>query len=425
MKTLLKFAALFFVMMAGSAHAQSPRSVILVLDGSGSMNAELPDGTTRIEAAKAAITELVGSMDAGTRIALRAYGHQSPRSAKDCEDTALLTGFANVADNGSEVISMANGVTALGYTPITLSITEAANDIANEEAGERIVILVSDGEENCAADPCIAAQALADADAKLAIHTIGFGVGPAARSQLQCISNMARGTYFDATNAGDLSEVLRQAAVAEATVTTSTTIKTDDDPGGIRIDNTWPGWSHLVTEAEDSTEVVDLNGADAEAELPPGIYNVQFANGIWRGVEINPGETTVLTVGILQIEEGANDLLGYALLDPETGETVVEQTVISSIPLLPTVVSVTSGHLLWPNIEIKAGETTVLRPGRITVTGENAGEYRVTTQDGQEAGSASRLLNLPLPPGDYIAEVEGQQLAIHLEEGQTHEIRVE
>ncbi len=118
-----------------------------------------------------------------TRLALRAYGHQSPTQQKDCQDTAMLVGFAPVAANRAEVVAQAQALQARGYTPITYALTAAAQDIAPEESGERVVVLVSDGQETCASDPCIAARALAAADAKLVIHTIGFGVGaPRARS---------------------------------------------------------------------------------------------------------------------------------------------------------------------------------------------------------------------------------------------------
>ena len=37
-------------------------------------------------------------------------------------------------------------------------------------------------------------------------------------------------------------------------------------------------------------------------ELPAGIYNVTFANGLWRGIEVKAGETAVLEPGILEIK---------------------------------------------------------------------------------------------------------------------------
>ena len=407
------------------AFAQTPRSVALVLDASGSMNAKLPDKQTRIEAAKAAVADLVAKMDGSTRLAFRAYGHQSAPQKRDCKDTALLVGFDSVSTNKAEIIAKAQQIEARGYTPITHSLILAAQDLQKEE-GERIIVLVSDGQETCATDPCVVAKALAAADAKLAIHTIGFGVGAAARTQLQCIANVARGSYFDANNAGDLSAMLARAAATKAVATKQT--------GGafkvgaksrLVIKDTTAGYSHPVTLAEDGRKVADINGAVGQAELAPGLYNVQFANGIWRGVEIKPGETTVLELGQLKIEGGPGDIMGYTLLDPETEEIVVQRGVISTIPLMPTRISITSGHLVWRDIEIKAGQTTVLNPARITVSGDKAGSYKVTTTDGHPAGDVSRMFNLPLPPGSYVADVEGQRMTIELVEGQTHDIRVD
>jgi len=427
MKRLIGSAILFATMVAASP-APAQNSTLLVLDASGSMNARLPDGQTRIDAAKKAVADLVSRMDPGTRLALRAYGHQSPTQKKDCKDTALLVGFAPLASNRAEVVAQAQALQARGYTPITHALTAAAQDIASEESGERIIVLVSDGQETCASDPCIAARALAAADAKLVIHTIGFGVGAAARTQLQCIANVARGSYFDADSAAGLTSTLGKAAQAKAAEQkkTSTTVKiAKKTPSRILIKNTYVGAGHPVTRAEDGVEVASINGAVGHAEVPPGIYNVSFSNGLWRGVEVKPGETTVIEVGLLRVEGGVGDLKGYVLLDPETEEVVVPQRMISTVPLMPGRFVITSGHIGWPAIEINAGQTTVLNPARIVVTGANAGDYRVTTSDGREAGQVSRLLQLPLPAGSYVVNVEGQLMNVDLVDGQTHTIKVE
>lgn len=429
MKRLIGSIVLAFAMFAAApALSQEARSVSLVIDASGSMNARLPDGQTRLDAAKKAFADLVSRMEPSIRLALRAYGHQSSAQTKDCKDTALLVGFAPVASNRAEVIAQTQALQARGYTPITYALTAAAQDIAAEESGERIVVLVSDGQETCASDPCVAAQALAAADAKLVIHTIGFGVGAAARTQLQCIANVARGSYFDANSAAGLTSTLGKAAqtkAAEQKKTSTTVAVAKKTPSRILIKNTYAGASHPVTRADDGQQVADINGAVGHAEVPPGIYNVSFMNGLWRGVEVKPGETTVIEVGLLQIEGGASDLKGYILLDPETEEPVVRQRMISTIPLMPSHVVVSSGHIQWPSIEIKAGQTTVLNPARIVVTGANAGDYRVTTSEGREAGQVSRLFQLPLPAGSYVVNVEGQLMKVDLVDGQTHTINVQ
>jgi Ca-activated chloride channel family protein len=156
------------------------------------MNARLPDGATRIDAAKAAVADVVGKVAPGTRLALRAYGHQSPTQRKDCKDTALVVGFNDAGQNRTAIVDATRSIRAQGYTPINHSLTLAAGDLGQEESAERIVVLVSDGKETCEGDPCVTARALAAADAKLVVHTIGFGVDAAARRQLQCIAAMAR-----------------------------------------------------------------------------------------------------------------------------------------------------------------------------------------------------------------------------------------
>jgi hypothetical protein len=429
MKQLIRsVAVLVAVFAAAPALSQNASSVSLVIDASGSMNAKLPDGQTRIDAAKKAVTDLVSRMGGNTRLALRAYGHQSPTQKKDCKDTALLVGFAPLASNKTEIVAQAQALQARGYTPITHALTAAAQDIATEESGERVVVLVSDGQETCASDPCVAARALAEADAKLVIHAIGFGVGAAARMQLQCIANVARGSYFDANDAAGLTSMLGKAAQTKAVeqkqTNTMVRVAPKQGPSRILIKNTYAGASHPVTRAEDGVQVADINGAVGRGDVPPGIYNVSFQNGLWRGVEVKPGETTVIEVGLLRIEGGANDIKGYVILDPETEEVVVRQRVISTIPLMPSRIIVTSGSAGWPSVEINAGQTTVLNPARITVTGANAGEYQVTTSDGREAGTVSRLFQLPLPAGRYVVSVEGQSLSVDLVDGQTHTIDV-
>ena len=47
-----------------------------------------------------------------------------------------------------------------------------------------------------------------------------------------------------------------------------------------------------MTAADDGRQIADINGAVGRAPVPPGRYTVQFANGMWRGVDVRPGETT-------------------------------------------------------------------------------------------------------------------------------------
>jgi len=412
--------------LANVSHAEEGRSVALVLDASGSMNAKLPDGVTRIDAAKSAVADLIGKLPADTRLALRAYGHQSPTQARNCQDTALLVGFDAAARNRSAAIAAARGIHAQGYTPITHVLKLAAEDLGKENTASRVVVLVSDGKETCAGDPCATAKALADADAKLVIHTVGLAVDGAARYQLQCIANVARGIYVGAGSTAELSAALGRAAQA-APVRKTTEIVITNASGKIRIEGAPPA-DHEVINAATGQEVAKINtGYPSEVELPAGIYNVKFQNGLWMGVEVKARATTKLTPGFLRIE--GRDLWGNNLLDPETGEVVGKLgAAYDRVALLPTRINVSFANVdttLWPEtVEIKEGQTTTLRPGAIRVRSSKTFKATVKRADGQLAGEIiSGIPRIALPPGQYTLELGGQQVPIELAAGQNVEIK--
>jgi hypothetical protein len=417
------------------AVAENARSIALVLDASGSMAAELPDGTTRIEAAKAAVADLVGTLPAETRLSLRAYGHRSPKQQKDCEDTELLVPFGAVGDNKSAVIEAARGVEARGYTPITTVLKLAAEDIAREDAGSRVVVLVSDGKETCQGDPCATAKALADADVKLVVHTVGVGVDAGTRFQLQCIADMARGTYFDAATGSELARVLAEASQKEAAPVTTEIVVSEPKPGRIEVRgasrdgheviDAVTGQRIEVTRPDTGQKVDSITQVWPLVELPAGIYNVTFANALWMGIEVKAGETTVLEPGVLEIKNA--DFQGHKVLEPETDEVVAELLSSNdSVALIPSRFSVTFGELVLPDVEIKPGDTTVLNPGVIHVQTSSIGSYEVTAADGQRAGEVGTGMDrLALPAGKYMLALPDQNLPIELHEGEIVEITVE
>jgi hypothetical protein len=210
------YVATFILTTSPHIATADVRAVALVLDASGSMKESLPDGVTRMDAAKRAVGKLVSTLPGETRLALRAYGHQSSTKEKNCRDTALLSPFGSVKEVKEIVVAQANALVPQGYTPISYALQQAANDLTSEEATVHTVVLVSDGKETCAGDPCAVAKSLAEADAKLVIHTIGAGVDGPTRDQLNCIAKAARGMYRDASNTVELEKVVAMAAETEA-----------------------------------------------------------------------------------------------------------------------------------------------------------------------------------------------------------------
>jgi hypothetical protein len=408
------------------AFAEAGGSVLVVLDASGSMNAQLPEGRTRLEAAKAAVGDVVGSLAPETRLALRVYGHQSTADKKNCEDSELVAGFAPLSQGKAALLDKVAGLKARGYTPITLSLQLAAQDIAKEPSAERTVVLVSDGRETCRADPCVAAKALAAADVKLVVHTIGLGVDAAARSQLQCIASMARGSYFDAASRAELATVLGRAAVTEKTVVVTAPKAATGILSAPRMKDI-----ASIYQAETGKLLVDkvIGGPFPQHELPVGIYSVRLINGPWSGIEIKAGEKTLLDPAVLRVVGASSNNVN--LLDPETGEQVgyFHPLPTPEVSLLPGHFVPRIGKFDWPALNLKPGQTTVLTLSGIKVNDPSPSHqfYYVTPAAGgpEELVVSNNLLTVP--PGKYLLWHSGhasEKTQIDVGEGQTVQINI-
>lgn len=163
--------------------------MLIILDASGSMNGVDEDGVAFIDKAKAAVIDLVDALPDDLDVGLRVYGHRESNTdpVRGCLDTELV---APVAPLDRDTIRLAvDGIEASGYTPIGLSLQQAADDLP--ETGPRSIVLISDGVDTCAPpDPCEVAKALYGDAIDVRIKSIGFLIdtGSAAEQQLRCIA---------------------------------------------------------------------------------------------------------------------------------------------------------------------------------------------------------------------------------------------
>jgi len=175
------------------------RSVLIILDGSDSMNEDAGDGGTRLDAAKSALTDLIGAVPEGARVGLRAYGNRvsGVARAEGCKDTNLETPVGPLDRDAFK--ARVNALEGKGRTPIGRSLLKAPEDLG--ASGDRTVILVSDGGDNCAPPPpCQAARQISERGLKLSISVVGLQVNPRVRRQLECIADAGGGTYVDASD---------------------------------------------------------------------------------------------------------------------------------------------------------------------------------------------------------------------------------
>jgi Ca-activated chloride channel homolog len=192
------------------ARADDSTKVLLLLDVSGSMNERISSGGSKFAAAKRALKQVADALPAGTQVGLRVYGSEiaEPKETnpKACRDTELVLPVGPL--DSKKMYRAVDSFKAVGETPIAYSLDKAVDDLGDK--GRRVLVLISDGEESCAGDPCPVARKLADKGVDLQFNAVGLDVGGKARKQLKCIADAGDGSYYDADQADELSDALRK-----------------------------------------------------------------------------------------------------------------------------------------------------------------------------------------------------------------------
>jgi hypothetical protein len=194
----------------GQQGGAGDRSILLLMDGSKSMNTPAGGGLTRLDAAKRAVRGLLGTIPQGADVGLRVYGSRVSEAsrAEGCADTVLAVPVGPL--DRAAMQARTDALQGKGRTPIGRSLLKAPDDLP--AGGRRTVILVSDGGDNCAPpDPCDAAREVARRGVELTIQVVGLQVNERVRRQLQCIARAGGGTYVDAKDPKALEDELRAA----------------------------------------------------------------------------------------------------------------------------------------------------------------------------------------------------------------------
>lgn len=197
-----------------------PPSIAIILDASGSMQALIGSGQSRLAVAKEAIISVASELPSDAVTTLWVYGHRLSQAdpTASCQDIqqVIPLGAVNVQAYQDAITSL----NAIGYTPIATTLQLAADSLP--PGREKLIILMSDGEESCGGDPCAVAQTLEASGIDIQVNTIGIAADTQTRAQLECIANATGGSYFDAQNASAVVESLHQASAPVLAPPTST-----------------------------------------------------------------------------------------------------------------------------------------------------------------------------------------------------------
>ena len=198
-----------------AAGPDDPLKVVIVLDVSGSMARPAGNGLTLLGGARRAIAELTATLPAETEIGLRVYGSQYPGRdrRRSCRDTRLLVPVG--PGTGEAVVAATTRLRPTGDTPIGLALKSAAGDLERGSASERVIVLVSDGEDNCSppdVPPCQVVAGLRRGGVTVRVESVGVALRGqrSAQRALRCVAARTGGSYYDAADADALSAALER-----------------------------------------------------------------------------------------------------------------------------------------------------------------------------------------------------------------------
>lgn len=217
-------------------------AVEIILDASGSM-LQPQDGARRIDTAREVLAALTGdAIPDGTPFALRVFGHREVDSCRTDLEVPLQPLVAARVDAQIQQVQAMN----LARTPIADSLAMVRQDLATV-TGERVVILITDGEETCDGDPATVIDALRASGTDVRVNIVGFAIDDAdLRQQFRYWADLGGGEYHDAASAEDLATSMNRALRAPYEVLNEA--------------------GEIVNEG-----IVD----DADVDLPPGSYRVR------------------------------------------------------------------------------------------------------------------------------------------------------
>lgn len=176
--------------------------ILFVFDASQSMYGRWQTGV-KMEVAKKLLSNLLDSLAKvnNLELALRCYGHQSKFPPQDCKDTKLEVPFG--PNTAAKIKNRIQQLVPSGTTPIAYSLEKAANDFTPCSNCRNIILLITDGIEECDGDPCAVSAALQKNGIILKPFVIGVGLDVDIKKQFECVGN-----FFDASNEEQFKTVL-------------------------------------------------------------------------------------------------------------------------------------------------------------------------------------------------------------------------
>lgn len=226
---LCLFFSLVLGMTIATAQEEPPKAkpppltrILFIFDASQSMYGRW-QSDIKFNIAKKLMSNLLDSLSTvqNLEVALRVYGHQKNFPPQDCNDTRLEVPFGK--NNFKEIKYVLKTLTPKGTTPIAFAMEQAGGDFPPCDNCRNIIILITDGLEECGGDPCAVSKALQMKG--IVLKPFIIGIGRNFEDAFKCV-----GTFFDASSEKAFSQALT-AVISQALNSTSVQINLLDTYG--------------------------------------------------------------------------------------------------------------------------------------------------------------------------------------------------
>ncbi|ESX46772.1 VWA domain-containing protein [Mesorhizobium sp. C416B] len=209
MAGLLRSIAAALLLLSMTSLGFAANKVIIILDASGSMWAQI-DGKPKLEIARESLRTVLQSVPGDDEIGFMAYGHREKGS---CDDIELIV--PPQAGSASAISAAADSLKFLGKTPLTAAVKQAAEALKYTE-DKATVVLITDGLETCEGDPCALGKELEASGVDFTVDVVGFGLTADEGKQIACLADNTGGKYIQASDEKALQEALVETVAAPA-----------------------------------------------------------------------------------------------------------------------------------------------------------------------------------------------------------------
>lgn len=287
--------------------------ILFIFDASQSMFARW-QSDMRINIARDLLIELLDSLEQtdNTQLALRVYGHQKRFPPQDCDDSKLEIPFSD--NNIFDIKQRLRSITPRGTTPISMSLERSQDDFPPCDNCRNIIVLITDGIEECGGDPCAVSRELQKKG--IVLKPFIIGIGRDFREDFDCV-----GQYFDATSENEFRQSLN-IVISQALDNTTAQINLLDVNG-------YPSETNIPITLFDSFSgkmmdnfVHTMNHRGIPDTLyyldPLIVYDmlVHTTPPVWKkGININPGKHNIIAAdtpqGSLTLKVGGKTQISY------------------------------------------------------------------------------------------------------------------